>query len=54
MMTVTAEPRQTIPSYHESWFYVLPDDCKASTEVREDPDFELILDLAAERLGFTA
>lgn len=55
MHTVDRQPRHLTPNVDESWLYRLPADYREPVdEPREDPDLDVLLDLAAERLGISA
>lgn len=56
MITVDRDPRHLTPNVHDSWLYFLPAAYRpeSAIELREDPDLDLLLDLAAERLGISA
>lgn len=47
-------PRHLTPDVDPSWLYRLPTDyLEPVDESREDPELDVLLDLAAERLGLT-
>lgn len=52
MHTVDRQPRHLTPNVDESWLYRLPvDECEPVTDWDTPDDLDVLLDLAAEKLG---